>query len=352
MALQTYDLATLLALRQRIVTVTPFWRAFFGRQMNFETPYVDFEKANRRYKSLAPFVAPNVKGRVLTRQGSRMERFSPAYIKMTSPIDPSKVLARTVGEVPYQPLSNDQRRNAVIADEIREQDTRYQNRLEWLAARAIIDGSVIIEGEDYPAQTVDFNRDPSLDATLTGAARWSETTGNPLVDIRGMRRSVNELSGAVVRRLVFGQQAWDWFVTRLGLDQPQTGSLLDTRFRGSETDISRMLDGFEGAEFAGSLQGSRGQGRLDCYVYSGTYDDEDGVAQNFMNPNDVVGVADAVDGIQMFGAIHDPRAGYRAIPFFMKNWINEDPAVEYLLGQSAPLLVPGEPNATFRIRVG
>src|SRR5690606_5999297 len=101
MAVQIFDLANLLAMRQRAVTIEAFWRNFFPRQVNYETPFIDFEVANRRYKSLAPFVAPNVQGRVVKTQGSRMERFSPAYIKMKGPVDPSKVIQRVAGEVPY-----------------------------------------------------------------------------------------------------------------------------------------------------------------------------------------------------------------------------------------------------------
>ena len=351
MEFNLYDLATLLEVRRRQEDVKVFWLNFFTRQVNFETQYIDFERVNRRYKKLAPFVAPNAQGRVLTTQGSRLQRFAPAYVKPKSVIDPQKVLTRQVGEVPYQPLSNAARRAAVIAEETREHKSRLINRNEWLAAQAVIFGQVTISGEDYPTQTVDFGRDASLTSVLAGAAKWDQTTGKPLDDIKLMRRRAADLSGIIIRRVVFGQNAWDLFVTRLGLNEQQTsGNFLDTRFRGSESEISRLLDGFEGAEFAGYLSGINGQGRIECWVYSGTYDDENGAAQPFMNTNDVVGIGE-FDGVRCFGAIHDPRAGYQALEVFMKNYINEDPAAEYLLSQSAPLMVPGEPNATFRIRV-
>lgn len=350
MEFQLYDLATLLEVRRKVEVIPKFWMNFFTRQINFETQYIDFERVNRRYKRLAPFVAPNAQGRVITTQGSRLQRFAPAYVKPKSVIDPQKVLTRQVGEVPYQPMSNEQRRQAVLAEEAREHKERMENRLEWLAANAVIYGEVTISGEDYPTKQVDFGRDPSLTMTLAGATRWSETTGDPLADIKLMRSRAKTLSGVVVRRVIFGQDAWDLLVERLGLNNPQAGNLLDTTFRGSESSISRLLDGFEGAEYAGTLTGINGSGRIECWVYSGVYEDDEGQSQPFMDPSDVVGLGD-FDGVRCFGAIHDPRAGYRAMEVFMKNWISEDPAAEYLLSQSAPLMVPGEPNATFRIRV-
>jgi hypothetical protein len=350
MAFTPFDLATLLEVRRQQTVLPPFWLNFFGRQMNFETPYIDFELVNRRYKKLAPFVAPNVQGRVITTKGSKMQRFSPAYVKPKSVIDPNKVLHRQVGEQMYQPMSNEARRLAVIAEEIREHKVRIANREEWMAAHAIINGSVTVSGEDYHTATVDFGRDASLTNVLAGGAKWDQATADPLADLKLMRQRAHTLSGQTVRRTIFGQNAWNLLATRLELNDPQNGGLLDTNFRGSGTDISRMLDGFEGAEYVGVLAGRNGQGSTECWVYHATYDDDNDAEQPLLNTNDVVGVGD-VDGVRCYGAIQDAQAGYRALPVFMKNWLNEDPSVEYLLTQSAPLMVPGEPNASFRLRV-
>lgn len=349
MAFQPLDLATLLEVRREQKVIAPFWLNFFNRTIAFDTPDIDFEIVSRRYKKLAPFVAPTAQGRVISGQGSRLQRFSPAYVKPKSVIDPTKVIARQPGEFIYNTMSLGQKRLAVIAEEIKEHKTRIANREEWLAAAAIIDGRVTIAGEDYPTQEVNFGRDASLDSVLIGTARWNQGTGEPLTDILGMRRNVNRLSGAVANRLIFGADAWDLFVERLGLNNPTTGSLLDRNFRGSDTDITRMLNGYEGAEYAGRFTGSNGAS-FECWVYTGTYDDDNGDTQPFMNPLDVVGVG-PVDGVRCYGAIMDAGAGYRALPVFMKNWENQDPSVEYILSQSSPLMVPGEPNATFRIRV-
>ena len=58
-----------------------------------------------------------------------------------------------------------------------------------------------------------------------------------------------------------------------------------------------------------------------------------------------------VDGVRAFGAILDPRAGYQALPIYSKNWIAEDPAAEYIMSQSAPLMIPGRPNASLKATV-
>jgi hypothetical protein len=37
---------------------------------------------------------------------------------------------------------------------------------------------------------------------------------------------------------------------------------------------------------------------------------------------------------------------------FPKMWRENDPSAEFVMTQSAPLMVPLRPNSTFRIRVG
>jgi hypothetical protein len=351
MAFQVYDLATLLEVRRQQQGVPKFWRNFFTRQINFESQYIDFEVVSRVYRKMAPFVAPNVQGRVLKSEGSTMRRFAPAYVKPKSVIDPNKVIHRQVGETLYQPMSNAQRRLAVIAEETKLHKVGMENREEWMAARAIIDGKVIISGEDYPTSEVDFMRDASLTGVLSGGALWSAaSTADPLGDIKVKRQRVHALTGITVKDIIFGQAAWNAFAARLALTSPTTGNLLDTSFRGSETNVSRVVDGFEGAEYVGRISGANGQGAFSCWVYSGFVQNDTGADVQLMSTNDVVGVG-AIDGVICYGAIQDASAGYRAISVFMKNYMNEDPSVEYLLSQSAPLLVPAEPNASFKLTV-
>lgn len=350
MAFELYDMATLVQVRRQQVDVPVFWLNFFTQTLTFETPYIDFEKVSRRYKKLAPLVSPNVQGKVISGQGSNVTRFAPGYVKPKSVIDPSKVVARQPGESAYAPMSLAAKRDAVIAETTRDHKARHLNRLEWMAANAVINASITLESPDYPLSTVDFGRDASLTIVLTGANKWDQTTAKPITDLKLGKSRVFDLSQQKLSRYIFGQNAWDLFATRMGFDNPQTGNLLDTTFRGSETSVSRLLDGYPGAEFVGTVKGTSGQGAMECWVYHATYEDDAGVEQDLLNTNDVIGLAD-IQGFRCFGAIMDAEAGYLATEVFMKNWVEKDPSAEYLLSQSAPLMVPGEPNGAFRIRV-
>ncbi len=61
----------------------------------------------------------------------------------------------------------------------------------------------------------------------------------------------------------------------------------------------------------------------------------------------LLGSQNLLEGTRCYGVIQDEKAGYRASRYFSKSWLEEDPAVRWLLLQSAPLIVPYRPNASF-----
>lgn len=343
MAGSIYDTSTLLEVSRFTKAINPFWLSFFPRQINFETADIFFDKVDLDYRKLAPLVVPNVQGRANSISGYNSVSFKPAYVKPKTIIDPNMVIERQAGEaLGTGSLSLEQRKAAVIAEIMRQHDTQLTNRNEWLAARALIDASVTLSGEDYPTTTVNFQRHASLTYTLAGAARWSQVGALPLDDIKAARVNAYTRSGAVIRRVVFGGTAWDYFTARVDIK-----ALMDKNYGGLNVNIQRAADGFEGQEYMGTYGGIFGGGQIDLWVDRSKYVDEAGAEQFFLEQKSVVGFSD-VEGVRCFGAIKDFDA-LRAMERFPKMWREQDPSVEYLMTQSAPLMVPKKPNASFKI---
>lgn len=348
MAYDLFDLVTLdTVFRQQKTPGAPFWLTLFNRQINFDTPEIMFDKVFGDDRGLAPFVIPTTQGRPQKLEGFSTLSFAPAYVKIKDVVNPAMHMSRIPGEAFGGSLSIEQRRQAVIAELLRRQRVKFANRNEWLAAKAIVDGKVTISGEDYPSTLVDFRRDASLTITLAGAAKWDVSTGTPLAAIRSARMAANGLSGVRIRKVIFGATAWDLFSQRVDLKE-----LMNKNYGGTETRVTLISDGYEGQEYMGVIQGLDGAGAIEAWVDSSKYiDPEDGAEKFFLDQSTVVGVSEAVEGVRCFGAIMDAQAGYQPLDFYFKNWINPDPSVEYLLAQSAPLMVPKNPNATFSIKV-
>lgn len=299
---------------------------------------------------LAPFVAPNVQGRVMRNKAYSTRSFRPAYTKPKHVVDFDQVRSRRVGEGLLGTMTADERWDAAVADNLLVERQSIERLWDWMAAQAVIEGEVTVEGEDYPRVVVSFMRDPSLELVLAGTAQWDDTAADPLADIALMRKRAFDLSGSPITRLIFGSDAWAAFT----LD-PKVLKLLEVLTRGSQSDFNRTgLSTGAPYEYQGTLSGAQGQGRLELYTYAGYYHDTDaaGTVTNvqILDPGSVVGVGGAMRGYRMFGAIRDKRAGLQPLAMFPKMWENEDPSVTYTMTQSAPLMVPSQPNNTFKIK--
>lgn len=345
-----YSTATLLG----VVNVQPvessYWLDnFYPRQINFDTEEIMFDRVQGQ-RRLAPFVSPVVQGRVMRKRGYETRVFRPAYTKPKHVVDVNRQFSRLAGEAITGQLSPGARWNAAVAENMREERAAIQRLWNWMAAMATINGEVTIAGEDYPTQVVNFGRDPGLTRILAGLAKWNAANADPLGDIADLRKLAFEKGGSPITRLTMGLDAFDLFFA----DQ-DVKDLLKTELgaipRTSDSVLSAMGSPGEPFEFRGVLQGANGQGRLEIYTYNEQYEDEDGVTQGVMNSMDVVGTGNGLQGTRCFGAIRDKRAGLLATPIFPKMWDQEDPSVTYTMTQSAPLMVPANPDNSFRIRV-
>lgn len=336
-----YDTVTLIQTQQRLITPNQFWLSLcFPNVQLFDTEKIMFDeiKAARR---LAPFVAPNVKGKVMKERGFTSKAFAPAYIKPKFPINPDQQIKRRAGEPLTGEMSQEQRRNAHVAALLLEEREMIERRWEWMAAQAAQHGSVTVSGEDYPTVTVDFGRNAAQTITLTGTNLWTDPASKPLTNLQTWMTQTQRLAASPVRTLVFGTTAWDAFISHASVQQK-----LETR-RGSTMQVETALGmgNSDAFQYKGSLPGGP-----DLVIYSDIYEDDLGATQQMMDPTHVIGVGN-VNGIRAFGAIMDGRAGYRALPIFPKMWEEEDPSVEFVMSQSAPLMIPGNPDATFRAKV-
>lgn len=323
-----------------------FWLNLFNRTITSDKEEIQFDKITAEDRRLAPFVAPNVQGRVMREAGYTVQVFKPAYVKPKHVIDPSKAIPRMAGEAIGGEMSVQQRFDAHVALALMSQSESIDRTWDWMAAQAIQKGSVVVAGQDYPSVTVSFNRHATLTYTLTSNDRWGEASEDPIGDIATARQNAFQRSNAPITDVVFGLDAWSRFLANADVQD-----LLDNNFRGQRSDFNKStaFSGGQPFEYVGQLSGFNGGNQLNLWTYSNIYVDEDGVTGQFLDPDHVVGFGGAVSGVRMFGAIMDKRS-LQAVPKFPKMWDQEDPSCTYVMTQSAPLMVPMEPDNTFLIK--
>src|SRR5690625_1088361 len=173
-----YDTSALLGLfRQLEAPCTCFRDLLCPQWWTIDDEYIYFEKI-REGRKLAPLVVPTAQGRPVYSEASRLTRLKPAYLKPKDPVSPGRAIKRRPGENLFAAnnLSPQQRFNAIIGDILRTHRETIERREEWMAARAVIDGQVTLEGPEFPTTVVEFQRDPSHTVVLTGDQAWNSPT--------------------------------------------------------------------------------------------------------------------------------------------------------------------------------
>ena len=348
MAFTPYSTHDMLSVIRHFPKPSTFWlNLAFKQQVNFQSQYIDFDKISKGRK-IAPFVAPTVAGKPMRSEGFNTTRFAPAYIKPLHPVDPERLITRQAGEAYTGNQSLMGRRNAIVGDILNEQREMIVRRWELMAAQAVMNGSITVEGEDYPTQNVDFGRDPNNTVTLTGTDVWTDTANSkPIKNLESWSIAMARNAGYSVTDWVMGVDAWESFI-----EHPDTEKKLNTDIKNSSQMLFDL--GINQADENGAIVQFKGvlASGVRVWVYSDIYEDEDGAVVEIMDPKAVVGVNPAgVEGVRCFGAIMDVNAGYQSLDIFPKNWANDNPSVEYVMSQSAPLMVPRRPNASFKATV-
>lgn len=312
---------------------------FFGQVQTADTEeiFFDIDKSKPR---LTPFVSPLVAGKVVAESGYDTKSFKPAYAKDKRRFDPSAPLKRNIGETIGGVLTPQQRRDAALSRSLTNQLENLTRREEVMASEALRLGQVTVSGDNYPTVVVNFQRDAALTVTLTGVNRWGQAGIKPLDNLEDWASLVQTKSGAAAKTVIMDPAAW-----RLFRSSDDVKALL-TIYRGTnaafQVDPIVRGQGNEKARFIGTI------GDFDVWVYNDVYTDDLGNTVPMLPTNTVIlGSPVNVEGTRCYGVIQDEKAAYRAQRYFSKSWLEEDPAVRWLLLQSAPLVVPYRPNACF-----
>lgn len=314
--------------------------AFFGQEQTEDSEEIHFD-IDKSKPRLTPFVSPLVAGKVVDDEGFTTKSFKPAYVKDKRRFDSQRPFKRTIGEKIGGTLTPQQRLEANINRTLTKQLENLTRREEVMASEALRTGKVTVSGDEYPTVVVDFQRDAALTVALTTTSRWGETGVAPLDNLEDWVAKIQEKSGAVGRTVIMDALAW-----RLFKADAKVEKLLDIRRLRDTADLAlgpiAFGQGNDLARYVGTI------GDLDFWVYNDRYvDDNDTVQKVLPDYTVIIGSPQQLEGTRCYGAIQDEKAGFRAQRFFSKSWLEEDPALRWMLLQSAPLVVPYRPNATF-----
>lgn len=341
---------------------TSQWLTMFFPNSYFSTQEeIAFSKINAS-RPIAPFMLPNLPGKpIYRREGERIETFKPAYTKPKDAIRPTEMLALQPGELARRMAlqSPEARYNAEVIRITQYQRNAIQRLWDYMAAKAIIDGAITINymGENgiaVQSVTIDFGRAPGHTKTLGPGSRWGETGVNIFDNLQSWIDEIaNAEFGGSVQHVILGSAAAVPFMADMSSSSGSLKDKMDTNYRGSEEVLLNRgiitTDPMNPFTLIGRLSNG-----IFVWRYSGPaskFQSSDGTLVDIMDPRDVVLASAQVDGVKAFGAILDSAANLQAIDIFVKMWDQEDPSARFIMSQSAPLMIPVNPNCTMRVRV-
>ncbi|WP_233863488.1 major capsid protein [Paraburkholderia adhaesiva] len=293
---------------------------------------IDVDVGKRR---MSPFVSPLLEGRLVEQRRYQTNKFRPAYLKDKRAPDLRKPIRRMIGERIGGELRGEERAAANIAAEMTDQIDLLDRRLEWMAAQALMTGTVLIEGDGFPAALVDFGRDPELTLALSGSSAWDNPNGTPTHDIEVWQRLILKKSGAQVTDLIFTTTPFEYFIA----DERVKAAVYYPKL----SDFGNAID--PGAQIAKGAVYKGRWGQYSLWVYNDWYVDDNDVEQPMIPDGVVIMAGSDLMGTRAFGMILDPRFNYAALPYAPKMWIAEDPPQRFLMMQSAPIVIPSRVNA-------
>lgn len=338
-----YDTTELVGLIEDRKAPVPYLaRTFFPGVMEFDTEEVafDYVLGERR---MAPFVSPMAAGQVMRSKGSTMKSFRPAYVKPKHTINPAEPLKRMPGEAFTGTMSPAARLDLMKAMKFVDQSEMIDNRIEWMCCEILKNGAVTVEGDNYPKQVVDYNRDANLSVTLLTTARWNDSAPQIIDDIEDMATAMAQADfGAAPTDILVAPDVWA--VMR---KDPAVKDLLDTNYLGGNTNLDRGPQVYDND--MDPIEVGR-MGRFRICVDARDYEDESGTIVPYLGSGEVLMLSRNIMGVQAFGAILDLDTMY-AMRAFPKEWKEMDPSVWMVMTQSAPLPIPQKINGCAYLKV-
>lgn len=316
--------------------------SFFGTDIQFPTVEIAFDKL-KEDRTLAPFVSPRVAGKAKQARGRQVTTFEPAYVKPKNEIAPDENFVRLEGERFAGELEPEDRLQRNTVQRLEDQDRQITRREEWMCSQIIQTGKVVVAGEDYPAQEVDFGRLPTLTKQLLTTDRWGEAGVKILDNLRAWGTEIAVASGAAATQVILGAEAASLFQK-----DADVRDILDNRRQATGAmELGPVVTGSEDmvAAYLGSI------GMWNFWQYTQKYKDDAGQTQDmFPSLGCALLAPGAFDGMMTYGAIRDNRA-LRPMSRYPKMWDQEDPSITFLMTQAAPLPVPSDANGSAFIAV-
>lgn len=307
-------------------------------------------------KQVAPFVAPEIGGKVLERDKKSVTTYEAPEVAPQRVITRKNLIRAEQGTgsiiVDGAQDSIEARKAKMIKADLQDEDDSITRREEWMCSQALFKGQIIVNGDGYNNEAIVFwDQANKPYKELVGTAQWSNSAADPLKDFEEAIASVQTRSGYTPTEALIHPKDWS-----LIQNNEKILKLLDTKNVSlGELNLDSTANEL-GVRVVGRLAG------LTILTYSQTVvtqDTNDGVQQTvelvpegyvlFANPSAPTVMAYGVVQVNDVKAQDIKLVAMKRVPNMYLN--NKNPAGIVTETKSAPLPVPLVPDAFYVLKV-
>lgn len=347
MALNYTDTAVLLAAyKQQKAPNTFLQNRYFPDGTVFTTAQVLVEYKDGNQK-LAPFVSPEVGGKVVRRDGYEANAYKPALIAPKRALTIDNLTEKGFGEALYGELTPEERAVKITADDLTEMDEMIVRRQEQMCAQVLQENALTMNhyGDDNKlinTKKIEYFNGVN-EAVYTSSVKWNTADADIISEVAAIAKILTK-RGLPATDVILGTEAADAF-----LNNEKIQKLLDNRnYNIGSVDPT---ENYPEATFLGVIN-CKGR-KMNFIQYDATYEDEKGVDTPYIDPKTIIVTAPNC-GVTNYGAISQINFGEsmprthaeKRVPLHEVNGQVREVAL-----RSAPLVQPRHKNAFIKATV-
>ena len=345
MAISEYQLRVLNRTVELIPKTPTFLKnTFFGASSLSDKKEIDIDKVIEARRT-AVYVTRDQQAKTVDKEGYSTSTYVPPVIKLKTPINLSDLQDRLPGEILYSTQSVSSRRDQLETKILGNLSRMIDRSEELQCSQAIFSGTVTVTN----GETVSFGRTAANNTgTLTAARRWDQTTAKPLQDFDNWKKIMLQNGKCAPTDIIMDSDTFS-----LLANNEQVLKLLDNR----STDFAQLgyrdIDSMQAVAWRGYLNGFGNIWTYDnTYLVSATetpfvpVKTVAMISRNQLNAVRHYGVLDCV-----VNDTNGKRYSLAVTERLYDKVYLDDPAVEFIRVQSAPLMATHNPDAVVTAQV-
>ena len=251
-----------------------------GKVFATDEVLVEYKDGNQK---LAPFVAPEIGGKVVKRDGYTAHAYQPAFIAPKRALTIDNLKKKGFGEAYYNQLTPEERALKITADDMTDMDVMIVRTHEHMCAQVLSENALTMKhyGDDnkvYETKNIAYFTETANPAIYTPSVAWSSADADIVSDVAAIAQILKQRRLPAVD-VILGTEAADAV-----LNNEKILKLLDNR--NFNIGVIDPTEQFPEAVFLGQIN-CKGH-NLNFIQYAATYEAEDGTIKDYINSKDII----------------------------------------------------------------